>query len=305
MTSEFRYDRALGSRIQFQSELANKLIWSYFAIQFLAVGLVTPVMTAGAIADEKERRTLEFILATDLRSREIVLGKLAARLANMLLFLIAGLPVLAVLQFLGGVDPGELLVAFAGTLLTLASVASLSILMSVLLRRGRDAILSTFLLMIAYLILSFFSQLAIHTEFSNASVDLGSWTISGAGFDRSHGRRQPVDRPVVAAQPAQRWRRFHRSSARPDSRLRPISWGRDSRLRGLGRDSFAAGGDRPERRRPKAKPAAPPPSAGNRPIPNDLEGGLCRAGPTIAYRPADVDRPAFLGELLAADPDQQ
>ena len=45
--------------------------------------LLTPAYTAGAVAEEKERRTLEFILATDLRNREIILGKVLSRLLNL------------------------------------------------------------------------------------------------------------------------------------------------------------------------------------------------------------------------------
>src|SRR5262245_7279141 len=57
--------------------LAAIIFLVFFIVQMAIVGLVTPVMVAGAIADEKERRTLEFLLATDLRHREILLRKLA------------------------------------------------------------------------------------------------------------------------------------------------------------------------------------------------------------------------------------
>jgi ABC-type transport system involved in multi-copper enzyme maturation permease subunit len=182
----------INSQIRRQSDIARALFGAYFGIQILVIGVVTPVMVAGAIADEKERRTLEFVLATDLRSREIVLGKLAARVANMLLILLAGLPVLGILQFFGGIDPGELLVAFAVTMFTLVSVASLSILMSAVLRRGRDAILSTYLLMAAYLVLSGLAQLGIGTDFGNASIDLGNTNVSGDDLIEAFGAGNPI-----------------------------------------------------------------------------------------------------------------
>src|SRR5438094_417338 len=84
--------------------------------------LATAAYTAGAISEEKEHRTLEYLLATDLRNREIVLGKLASRLANLALLVVAGLPVLSLLQFLGGVDPDLMLATFALTGLTMASL---------------------------------------------------------------------------------------------------------------------------------------------------------------------------------------
>jgi ABC-type transport system involved in multi-copper enzyme maturation permease subunit len=177
--------------LQLQARLANTFFGAFFGVQLVVIGLMTPVMVAGAIAEEKERRTLEFVLATDLRSREIVLGKLAARLANLLLLLITGLPVLALLQFFGGVDPGELLAAFAVTLLTLLGAASLSILMSALLRRGRDAILSTYLLMLAYLALSGLAQAGVGTSFGAGSFDIGGWRVYGTDVIDAVGAGNP------------------------------------------------------------------------------------------------------------------
>src|SRR5262249_15603380 len=66
---------------------------AFMVIQFLVVLLLTPIFTAGAIAEERERRTLEFLLATDLHNREIVFSKLLARLASLALLLLTGLPV--------------------------------------------------------------------------------------------------------------------------------------------------------------------------------------------------------------------
>jgi ABC-type transport system involved in multi-copper enzyme maturation permease subunit len=166
--------------LQTQANLASTFFAVFFGVQMLSIGLAAPIMFAGAIAEEKERRTLEFVLATDLRSREIVLGKLAARLANILLLLLAGLPVLAFLQFFGGIDPGELLAAFVVLLVTLLSTASLSLLMSALLKRARDAILSTFLLMIAYLVLSGLANALNSTSFGAESVSVGGWRIYGS-----------------------------------------------------------------------------------------------------------------------------
>jgi ABC-type transport system involved in multi-copper enzyme maturation permease subunit len=126
-------------------------------VQFLAVILLTPAYTAGAVAEEKDRQTLEFLLATDLHNREIVLSKLASRLANLTLLVLTGLPVLSLTQLWGGVDPGLVVAAFAGTGLTMISLAALSILNSVYAKRPRDAIVLTYLATLAYLGFSFIS----------------------------------------------------------------------------------------------------------------------------------------------------
>jgi len=106
---------------------------------------------AARSAEEKEKRTLEFLLATGLRGREIVFGKLLARLGNLALFVMTGLPVLSLMQFFGGIDPGLLLASFAVTGLTACSLAALGILLSVQRRRARDAIVLTYLAAAGYI----------------------------------------------------------------------------------------------------------------------------------------------------------
>ena len=90
----------------------------------------------------KERRTLDFLLATDLHSHEIILGKLAARLGTLLLVLLVGLPILSLLQLLGGVDPNLVVAGYAFLLFTVLSLAAASVLISVYARRSRSAVLA-------------------------------------------------------------------------------------------------------------------------------------------------------------------
>src|SRR5262249_54093222 len=120
----------------------------YFAmlamIQFTVVIAMTPAYTAGSITEEKERKTLEYLLATDLSSREIVLGKFLSRLGNLTLLLITGFPIVALLQILGGIDPDLLLITVAATLLLMMSLASASVLCSVYSRRTRKAVVAIY-----------------------------------------------------------------------------------------------------------------------------------------------------------------
>src|SRR5439155_10298292 len=69
------------------------------AVQFGAVLLITPALTAGAIAEERQRQTLDDLLLTRLSGRDIVLGKLAARWVQVVGVLLAGVPVLCLFQY--------------------------------------------------------------------------------------------------------------------------------------------------------------------------------------------------------------
>jgi ABC-type Na+ efflux pump permease subunit len=68
----------------------------------------------------------------------------------MSLLLLTGLPILSILQFIGGVDPDLMLAGFAAIALSMLGIGSLSILLSTLFKRPRDAISLTYLVMIAY-----------------------------------------------------------------------------------------------------------------------------------------------------------
>jgi ABC-type transport system involved in multi-copper enzyme maturation permease subunit len=136
------------------ADFTDAFFWQFMTVQFAAVVVLTPAVTAGAIAEEKERKTLDYLLTTDLNSQEIVLGKLASRLAYLLLLVLTGLPVLGLLTFLGGVDPNLMLAGFLATGMTLFSLAGLSMFNSVYCRKPRTAILLTYLEAGLYLILS-------------------------------------------------------------------------------------------------------------------------------------------------------
>ena len=130
--------------------LAASFFYNFMRLQFLAIVVFTPAYAAGAVAEEKERKTMEFLLATDLHNREIVLSKLISRLGSLALLVLTGLPILGILQFMGGVDPNLVLAGFAVTGLSMASMASLSILVSVYAKKPRTAIVMSYLILLAY-----------------------------------------------------------------------------------------------------------------------------------------------------------
>src|SRR5262249_25462088 len=73
-----------------------------------------------------------------------------SRVCNLSLLLLTGLPILSILQLMGGIDPELMLSGFAGIGLTMLGIASVSILFSTLLKKPRDAISLTYLFLLAY-----------------------------------------------------------------------------------------------------------------------------------------------------------
>src|SRR5262249_48024586 len=78
-------------------------------------------------------------------------------LANLMAVLLTSLPVLSLVQLLGGIDPNLLLSGFAASAVTIFSLAAVSMLASVYARKPRDAIVFTYLLVVAYVLVSLFS----------------------------------------------------------------------------------------------------------------------------------------------------
>lgn len=114
------------------------------SLQAGAVLVLTPAYLAGAIAEEKERRTLHSLFATDLRDREIVLGKLCGRLVHLATILLAALPIFALTRLWGGVDDDVLLAGFAVSSMSMLSIGSISILCSVFCRTVLGAVMSSY-----------------------------------------------------------------------------------------------------------------------------------------------------------------
>ena len=112
--------------------------------QEILVLLLTPALVAGAIADEKQRKTLHYLMASQLTSAEIVLGKLLVRMLYVTVLLGVSLPVLSLLVLMGGIDPRLVLLSCGATLSTGWFLAALSIWVSTIARRVREAFFVAF-----------------------------------------------------------------------------------------------------------------------------------------------------------------
>jgi len=166
-----------------RSRFAESFFNTFMIVQMLVVVLVTPAYTAGAISDEKEKRTLEFLLATDLTNREIVMGMMASRMANLFLLAMTGLPIVSLLEFLGGVDPNLVLAGFLSTGMTILTLGSLSILMSVFSKTSLTALVQTYFWTIVLLVgsgccgLTYGMPLYRFLESTAANDDAGTTTV--------------------------------------------------------------------------------------------------------------------------------
>src|SRR5581483_5112725 len=80
-----------------------------------------------------------------------------ARVGVLCTFVLAGLPILSLVQFFGGIDPRYVLIAAAMTLVSVVSLSALGVACSVALPRTRDAVVLTYAVPAAYLYVSYWA----------------------------------------------------------------------------------------------------------------------------------------------------
>jgi ABC-type transport system involved in multi-copper enzyme maturation permease subunit len=121
---------------------------------FLYLLVLTPALTAGAVTDDKLRGTLDHLLTTCLHPAEIVLGKLLARVCQLLVFTLVALPIVCFFGVIVDLDVPFALMLFAASAVLIAATGSLSLLTSVWCQRTRDAVLCTYLALFAVFLLA-------------------------------------------------------------------------------------------------------------------------------------------------------
>lgn len=127
----------------------------YTTMTLMVLGLVSlaaPAATAGSICLDKARGNLDLLFATDLTDAEIVLGKLAARLAPVLGLILGAAPVLGVATIFGGVDPELLIGAMLVCLACATFGCTLALVLSIWGRKVHEVLLATYAFGIAWLL---------------------------------------------------------------------------------------------------------------------------------------------------------
>jgi ABC-type transport system involved in multi-copper enzyme maturation permease subunit len=123
--------------------LAHGLITAE-ATQIVLALLIAPALVAGSIAGEKDRGTLALLLTSRLTAREIILGRLVGCLSQVALLTIAATPSIVVLAASRRVTLIELLLLIGLPAGVALGAGGLTIAVSVLTKRGRDALIAVY-----------------------------------------------------------------------------------------------------------------------------------------------------------------
>ena len=132
-----------GSSVEYSEMVQMYMIMGY--MEFGMILLIIPAITSGSIAGERERQTLDILLATKMRPISVVMGKLMASLSSVLMLAVSSLPVLSIVFVYGGVGVKELLAFVVILCVSAVFVGSIGIFFSALCRRTTAATVASYL----------------------------------------------------------------------------------------------------------------------------------------------------------------
>jgi ABC-type transport system involved in multi-copper enzyme maturation permease subunit len=123
------------------AQFAETTFITFAFVQLTTVLLMVPPFFAGTIADEKQRKTLHYLMASQLSGAEIVADKVLGRLPHLAVMMAIAVPIVSILGLIGGVSPEQIAIVYLGTASTCVFAVALTVLLSTLVRRVRQAVL--------------------------------------------------------------------------------------------------------------------------------------------------------------------
>lgn len=162
-------------------QMLGKAIFGTIVLtELLLISLVSPALTSGAIASERERQTFDLLRTTLLSARALVLGKLGSAFSFIFLLIFAAVPLQGLAFLLGGVGMAELIVSSLLMIVSAFFFCALGLFFSSFLKRTSVAnlaaytviVVSTITLGIIFFILASFSALIGSNYLSEEAVAL-------------------------------------------------------------------------------------------------------------------------------------
>ena len=126
--------------------IGSGLFWVLTILQGGLVMLVIPAFSCTAITSEKENKTYDLVLTTDLKPWEIVWGKFLASITTTLLLLSATLPLVTLTFLYGGVSVTMIFFAYLGIFCLAGLVGITTLSISAYAKNSRRAIGSAYFL---------------------------------------------------------------------------------------------------------------------------------------------------------------
>ena len=160
--------------------------------QYVVAFMVAPMYCAGAIAQEKQERTLGLLMMADFRGWDVYAAKYISAFMQCALLIASTLPLLAISAILGGISLPAATARFILLLTATGTVCALGLLASTLARKPSEALYITAFFIVAWLFgSSALDQVTTTAGTTAPRLVLGSigvsepaWNIALAGRER-------------------------------------------------------------------------------------------------------------------------
>lgn len=197
-TANMRFgQRGNAENLQQLQTFAPALGGFYVWFQFAVMCFVASTLTAPTICDERRKGSLSALIATPLTSTQIILGKLSGRLTQLVVLLLAGVPLLLAIRIFGGVSGGFVLSATTITLCTALMHASIALAASARVRLPSVAAGTGVISGIAFALLPMFVALFLNVVglrgMDEAVLSISPYIALGLETARSLGESPPVN----------------------------------------------------------------------------------------------------------------
>jgi len=169
--------------------VGNDLFLLLCLICSLLVWILPPLLTAGAVTQEKERGTIGVLLTTQVGGLELFLGKLVSRMAVLLVLLGTAVPFLSSCLLFGGVAPRQVVVLGVNFLLIAVMCGSLGFLFSVLCHRTHQALAASYLVIAGYAVLT---PAALYLVWGDDGLSFSRWLDPAVGLTWYLGSVQSI-----------------------------------------------------------------------------------------------------------------
>lgn len=130
------YQTGFGGSAAFASAAIGQGVFGamLMLMTFLVV-VLAPLATASSISLEREKQTLDLLMATPIPSLAIVVGKLLSALAWVFLLIAASIPLMAIVFVYGGIGPDGLIAGYLVLIATALGLGALGLFCSSLVKR--------------------------------------------------------------------------------------------------------------------------------------------------------------------------
>ncbi len=130
-------------------ELGRQLFIGVLFIELMLIIFIVPALTAGAISNERERKTYDLLQTTLISKATFLIGKMQSALGYIVLLLLSAIPLQSIAFLFGGVSEQEMALALMVLLVSAITLGAFGMFFSSITERTLSATIRSYTVAIA------------------------------------------------------------------------------------------------------------------------------------------------------------